>query len=119
MIRALCASLAIACTVACGSSVPEKVSVNQPPIPVLDVATTAKVGDAVHVDASKSNDTDGAVHDAFVLFGDGSSPAIISDSPTFSADHTYTTAGLYLIELYVDDDKGASSRARVRIQVTP
>src|SRR5262249_44692080 len=98
---------------------PAKVSVNQPPIPSLDVVTTAKVGAPVHVDASKSSDVDGAVHDAFVLFGDGSSPTIISDSPTFSADHTYTTAGLFLIELYVDDDKGTSSRARVRIQVTP
>jgi hypothetical protein len=103
---------------ACGPA-PVQVSVNQPPIPVLDVPTSVKAGAVVHVDASKSTDVDGAVSDAFVLFGDGSDPFILTGSQTFTVDHTFATPGLYLVELYIDDDKHASSRARVRVQVTP
>ena len=117
MIRVVVVCGALLCA-ACGGA-PVKASVNQPPVPVLDAPTSVSVGGPVHVDASKSSDVDGAIHDAFVLFGDGSPATIVSDSPSFSADHTYAAPGLYLIELYVDDDQGASSRARLRIQVTP
>ena len=80
---------------------------------MLDAPVSAKVGVPIHVDGSGSNDVDGAVSDAFILFGDGGDPVI-----GFEADHTFTRAGLFLVELYIDDDEGATARARLRVEVT-
>ena len=89
-------------------------TVNQPPLPVLTIPAAARVGGAVFVDGEASQDPGGAVSDAHLLFGDGSDPA-----GGLSAEHAWQEPGLFLVELYVVDDAGASARARTRIQITP
>ena len=112
MIRVVVAVVVVAACVACAPA-PRAPTANQAPIPVLDAPLTARVGVPIHVDGSSSSDVDGAVSDAFILFGDGGDPVI-----GFEADHTFARAGLFLVELYIDDDKGATARARVRVTVT-
>ena len=115
-VASVAALAAVASSSSCAPST-VTVSVNQPPVPVLDMPATAKVGELVHIDASKTTDLDGAVSDAFILFGDGSDPAVVS--ATLATDHKFAAPGLYLVELYVDDNKHATARARLRVQVTP
>jgi hypothetical protein len=104
---ALLAPLGVAC--APEARVP---NVNQPPLAVLDAPERAAAGERVTVDANGSSDLDGTVDEAFILFGDGTDPAV-----AFIAEHVFDEAGLFLIELYVHDDVGATSRARRRIVV--
>jgi hypothetical protein len=99
-----------------GACAPEPVrpSVNQPPLAVLDVPDEAAVGEEVFVDGNASTDLDpgGIVSDVFLLFGDGSDPVV-----DFTAEHTWTEPGQFLVELYIHDDDGAGARARRRIRV--
>ncbi len=88
--------------------------VNQPPLPVLTVPASARVGERVLVDGEESQDPGGAVSDAHLLFGDGTDP-----TTGLSAEHAWQEPGLYLVELYLIDNEGASARARTRIQITP
>jgi hypothetical protein len=104
------AALALSCLACAPAAV--HASSNQPPVPILKVAASAHAGDSVHVDGNDSSDVDGSVVDGFILFGDGSDPVV-----GFVTDHVYATPGLYLVELYIDDDKGARSRARARITI--
>ncbi|MBI1944252.1 MAG: PKD domain-containing protein [Deltaproteobacteria bacterium] len=103
------ATLPCACTPA-----PRAPTVNQPPLPVLAVPSSARVGEPVLIDGEASHDPGGAVSDAHLLFGDGGDPAT-----GLSAEHTWQAPGLYLVELYVVDNEGAAARARARIQITP
>ena len=91
----------------CGPGAPVTPSVNQPPVPVLVVQASARVGESVTVDGNGSVDLDGSVRDVFILFGDGSDPFV-----GFTTVHAWSAPGLYLVELY-------PSRARARITVTP
>ncbi|OGQ26848.1 MAG: hypothetical protein A2138_13670 [Deltaproteobacteria bacterium RBG_16_71_12] len=93
---------------------PRAPTVNQPPLPVLTVPASAQVGERVLVDGEASQDPGGAVSDAHLLFGDGSDP-----TTGLSAEHAWQAPGLYLVELYLIDNEGASARARTRIQITP
>lgn len=93
---------------------PRAPTVNQPPLPVLTVPVSAQVGERVLVDGEASQDPGGAVSDAHLLFGDGSDPAT-----GLSAEHAFQAPGLYLVELYIVDNEGASARARARIHITP
>ncbi len=109
-------ALAVAtAVVACACAPPLRTpTVNQPPLPVLTVPASARVGEAVLVDGEASQDPGGALSDAHVLFGDGSEPVA-----GLSAEHAWQAPGLFLVELYVIDDAGASARARARIEITP
>lgn len=103
----LLASLAAGCTFE--ARVP---AVNQPPLAVLEAPDAAAAGERVLIDANASSDVDGTVDEAFLLFGDGTDPAV-----AFIAEHVFDEPGLYLLELYIHDDAGATSRARRRILV--
>lgn len=111
--RAFAAGLLLAALSAC-TPAPRSPSVNQPPLPVLALPESARVGESVLVDGDGSQDPGGAVSDAHLLFGDGSDPAA-----GLSAEHTWEAPGLYLVELYIIDDAGAPARARARIQIIP
>lgn len=89
-------------------------TVNQPPLPVLRVPASARVGEVLLVDGEASQDPGGALSDAHLLFGDGSDP-----EAGLASEHAWQAPGLYLVELYVIDDAGASARARTRIEITP
>lgn len=112
--RGLVAMLACgACAGACAPP-PRAPTVNQPPLPVLQVPSVARVGEPVFVDGEASQDPGGALSDGHLLFGDGSDP-----TAGLSSEHAWLAPGLYLVELYVIDDAGASARARTRIEITP
>ena len=112
MTRAVLFALALGAA-ACAPA-PRAPTLNQPPLPVLTVPATARVGERVLVDGEASQDPGGAVSDAHLLFGDGSDP-----ESGLSAEHEWNAPGLYLVELYIVDDAGAPARARARIQIAP
>ena len=113
LLVALVGSSTLACLCACAAPA-RTPTVNQPPVPVLTVRATARVGETVQVDGEASQDPGGAVSDAHLLFGDGSDPA-----GGLFAEHAWQAPGLFLVELYIVDDAGASARARARVQITP
>lgn len=110
---------ALACALAACAPAAVTASVNQPPVPVLSVQASAATGEAAHIDGSASTDLDGTVANGFILFGDGTDPYVAGPSDPLATDHAWTAPGLYLVELYIDDDKAATARARFRIQITP
>ena len=91
---------------------PRTPTLNQPPIPVLAAPASARVGEAVTLDGEASLDLDGIVADVFILPGDGTPPV-----NQIRAEHAFSQPGLYLVELLLQDDDGATSRARHRIVV--
>ncbi|MBM3706876.1 MAG: PKD domain-containing protein [Actinobacteria bacterium] len=80
-----------------------KVSVNSIPAADPGGPYSAKVGESVKFDGSKSKDSDGTIKDYLWDFGNGASGSGISPA------HIFQTSGIYTIKLTVVDDKGASS----------
>lgn len=78
---------------------------------------TARVGDAVLLDASASSDSDGTiVRYEWDADGDGS---IDHDSATPTATHVYTAPGDYTAMVRVTDDSGLTQSATIAVHVDP
>ncbi|MEA3478141.1 MAG: PKD domain-containing protein [Bacteroidota bacterium] len=75
--------------------------------------TSPKVSESVEFDASASNDLDGYIKDYMWDFGDGGT------AKGKVVYHSYSTGGIYTIELTVTDDKGAECLTRSSLSVPP
>ncbi|MGQ9583328.1 MAG: PKD domain-containing protein [Thermoplasmatota archaeon] len=88
--------------------------VNLPPRALLNASRVAPgTGERVLFSASGSSDEDGGLVAYSWRFGDGGSCSTAAGS----AAHTYARPGVYLVELTVTDDLGASSTSRLTIFV--
>jgi hypothetical protein len=110
--RVLCLA-AVACALACGPAA-KRAEGNQPPLVVVDAPREVAVGESAAISMAKSEDLDGNILESQILFGDGSDPVVGYDD----TEHVYAQAGVYTIDVYAKDDKGATARARARIVVT-
>jgi N-acetylmuramoyl-L-alanine amidase/PKD repeat protein len=83
----------------------DKVKVTVNSIPTADPGGpySAKAGESITFDGSKSKDSDGTIKDYLWDFGDGTSGSGISPA------HIFQISGVYTIKLTVVDDKGVSS----------
>jgi PKD repeat protein/KaiC/GvpD/RAD55 family RecA-like ATPase len=66
-------------------------------------ATTAKTGEDIYFNASRSYDPDGYIVDYFWDFGDG------TNATGMTVSHAYAKCGNYTVELAVTDDDGTSA----------
>jgi len=90
------------------------VRVNVPPTALFKASKkTADEKSAVAFDASPAYDADGNITIYHWSFGDGSS----SSSNGTAASHAYSRPGVYLVELRVTDDLGATSSSIMSIAV--
>ncbi len=92
------------------------VTVNAPPAPVVDVPDRVAAGGLVLLDASTSNDPDGAITGFEWDFGDGATATGVQ------AQHRYARPGTYEVRLAATDDAGVgNSRVVVTrtVEVTP
>lgn len=71
------------------------------------------VGSTVAFDASRSDDLDGEIVQYAWDFGDG------GQASGSEAEHTYTSLGVYQVNLTVTDDGGASNSDTLRVFVCP
>lgn len=90
------------------------VRVNSPPVALFRaVPRTADAGSAVAFDASASLDPDGNITQYRWSFGDGSSHA----SNGTAASHSYSRPGVYVVELWVTDELGATESSTMSLAV--
>ena len=91
---------------------------DQPPVAALTVTpASGLVNLAVTANASASTDTDATPIASYTFnFGDGS--AAVGPQPGATANHTYTRAGTYTIQVTVTDTAGLSSTATRSVTVT-
>jgi len=80
-----------------------KVAVNSMPTADPGGPYSAKAGESIKFDGSKSKDIDGTIKEYLWDFGDGTS------SSEMSPAHIFQESGIYTIKLTVVDDKGMSS----------
>ena len=86
---------------------------NQPPTAVISaLPTTGTAPLSVAFDGSRSSDIDGAIASWTWSFGDGAS----GSGPIIT--HVYSTAGVYVANVTVTDNGGASNTASVTITIT-
>lgn len=78
-------------------------AVNQKPVPVITMKSHAHVGELVEFNASKSYDPDGSIISYVWRFGDGKADY------GKTVYHSYSTSGVYRVELVVVDDDGFSN----------
>jgi PKD repeat protein len=90
----------------------------QPPVAALNVTpSSGRVNLAVTADASGSTDPDATPIASYTFdFGDGS--AAVGPQPGATANHTYTRAGTYTVQVTVKDTAGLSSTATKTVAVT-
>jgi outer membrane protein OmpA-like peptidoglycan-associated protein len=88
---------------------------NQAPVARLSVPASARVGEAVPMDASASSDPDGDPLSYTFDFGDGSAPAKFTFPRT---THSYAKAGNYTVEVTVDDGRGHRDSATARTKIS-
>jgi PKD repeat protein len=84
---------------------------NDAPVAVIVADDAGSINQSLRFDGSQSTDSDGTVTAYSWDFGDGST----GTGPLF--DKTYTTAGTYVVELTVTDDKGGSGSAEHTIVI--
>lgn len=88
------------------------VSDNEPPIAQIQASQVqAVVNESITFDGSGSTDPDGSIATYAWTFGDGNS------SSQVTAEHAYTQAGAYTVNLTVTDNEGATDKASLRIDV--
>ncbi|MEM9935524.1 MAG: PKD domain-containing protein, partial [Bacteroidota bacterium] len=96
------------------ASCSEEVSINGAPVAVC--AVSLKSGEApltINVNGLSSTDSDGAIAEYTWDFGDGSLPRT-----GVSLTHLYTTAGIYIVTLTVQDDDGATAQCTETVTVS-
>ncbi|MBI3459770.1 S8 family serine peptidase [Candidatus Acetothermia bacterium] len=92
-------------------------SINRAPQANAGTDQTVKAGDTVTLDASKSSDPDGdslKFSWVFVSRPNGSQ-AKIADPNAAKTNFVADLAGTYVVELTVDDSKGGTSKAQVKV----
>lgn len=112
MIRILVLRAILLCILSLSLAGCDLLTGNQAPVAIIEASPTR--GDApltVEFDGSRSFDPDGLIVRYEWNFGDGSQ----AEGP--KASHSYTANGIYLAQLTVYDQFGASDRDRVRIVV--
>lgn len=91
----------------------DAVSINKPPVPVLDLPRIAQTNVSLAFRGSGSSDPDGQIVSWSWDFGDG------TKSSEKDPVHTYTQAQTYTVALTVTDDRGAIRTTRRDLMVTP
>jgi PKD repeat protein len=84
---------------------------DQPPIPVIDAPSQARVGDTITFDSSRSISANPIVRNVWE-FGDG---ARVDNA--VKAQHAYGQVGVYRVKLTVEDDQGLKSEAYHQIEI--
>lgn len=90
--------------VANSSTLTRAITINQPPIAVIAAPAKVAINQVVKLDASDSQDADGAILKYLWNLGDGAKAE--GATPTYR----YTRAGKYLITLHVEDDSQSLCR---------
>jgi PKD repeat protein len=85
---------------------------DQPPIPVIDAPSQARVGDTITFDSSRSTSANPIVRNVWE-FGDG---ARVDNA--VKAQHAYGQAGVYRVKLTVEDNQGLKSEAYHQIEIS-
>jgi fibronectin type 3 domain-containing protein len=92
-----------------------KEAVNLPPVASVNVLPpVAAKGEPVQIDASQSQDPDGAIRAYVFDFGDGSDPAQGTEA---SVDHVYERNGTYTVKVIVTDDRNEDAFTTARVVV--
>lgn len=86
---------------------------NKPPIAQIICPSSAKVGEMVVFDGSKSSDPDGKIVKYDFDFGDGDKKSGADSSVT----HAYNSSASYIVTLTVTDDKGATGKTSCGIMI--
>jgi PKD repeat protein len=84
---------------------------DQPPIPVIDAPSKARVGDIITFDSSRSTSANPIVRNAWE-FGDG-----VRVDNAVQAQHVYANPGTYRVKLTVEDNKGLKSVTYHQIKI--
>lgn len=87
---------------------------NQPPIAELSGPTSGVVNQLLAFSAIDSSDPDGTITSYKWDYGDGTT----ADFTFPRATHRFDRAGLYLVELTVEDDKGATGTASQQVMIS-
>ncbi len=92
---------------------------NQEPVAQLRLPGEAAVGVPGAFDAGASLDVDGRVVSWSLSFGDGTAPEVRAEGEAPSWQHEYASAGRFVVQLEVTDDRGLVGRARMPLTVAP
>ncbi|ETX07623.1 MAG: hypothetical protein ETSY2_10140 [Candidatus Entotheonella gemina] len=87
---------------------------NQPPTAELSGPTSGVANQLLSFSAIDSSDPDGTITSYKWDYGDGTT----ADFTFPRATHRYTTPGMYLVQLTVEDDKGATALASQQVLIS-
>jgi outer membrane protein OmpA-like peptidoglycan-associated protein len=87
---------------------------NQPPISELSCPTSGVANQLLSFSATGSSDPDGTITSYKWDYGDGTT----SDFTFPRATHRYVSPGTYVVQVLVEDDKGATSTASCEVMVS-
>lgn len=92
--------------VGCGGTEP---LINQPPVAIVPNDIVTRPGVLVRLDGGASKDPDGTIVSYRWSFGDG------QEGEGALVEHTWTTGGVFVVQLVVTDDLGAEDVAAMRV----
>lgn len=83
--------------------------VNQPPVAIVPADVVTRPGVNVMLDGGASRDADGEIVSFHWDFGDG------GEAEGARVEHAWATAGVFLVQLVVTDDRGAEDVAAMKV----
>ena len=104
------------------TTVPNDIA-NVPPVLTLTVEERALFGQLVNLTTAFTDNGTADTHTASVDWGDGTTESVpvsqAAGSGTLEANHTYPTAGTYIVRVTVTDDDGGVGTATAAVTVAP